>query len=63
MNKRELKLFTREWTDHNIARKGVVVLVHGYSFHSAYFEPVASRLVAEGVNALTQGQGRTEYAI
>lgn len=48
VNSKGLKLFTREWTHGKVAWNGIIVLVHGYSFQSAYFETFAGRLVAEG---------------
>lgn len=41
VNSKGLKLFTREWTHGKVAWNGIIVLVHGYSFHSAYFETFA----------------------
>ena len=57
-----LKIFTRSWSSQGSPR-GVVVLVHGFNAHSAYYSWVAEQFAASGlaVYALDlRGRGRSE---
>jgi alpha-beta hydrolase superfamily lysophospholipase len=57
-----LKIFTRAWRPAGKPR-GVVVLVHGFNSHSAYYGWVAEQLNAKGLSAYAldlRGRGRSD---
>lgn len=59
----DYKIFTRSWHPTNGDPRAVVVLVHGFNSHSAYFEWVAEQLVSNGIAAHAldlRGRGKSD---
>ncbi|KAK9828828.1 hypothetical protein WJX72_002292 [[Myrmecia] bisecta] len=57
-----LELFRRQWTPTVVSSKAAVLLVHGFSWHSGYFNELADTLTQQGyvVHAFDlQGHGRS----
>ncbi|KAL4855383.1 Caffeoylshikimate esterase [Chlorella vulgaris] len=62
-NGRGLKLCVRVWAPSGTAVKAVLVLVHGFTWHSLYFSEFAAKAAAQGVEVVSfdlQGHGRSE---
>jgi len=57
------KLFIRSWKLINQAPKAILLMQHGYTFHSAYFQPFASKLCEQGIEVLAMdlvGHGKSD---
>ncbi|KAK9901687.1 hypothetical protein WJX75_008382 [Coccomyxa subellipsoidea] len=66
INGQKLRLFSRRWKVSGQAARAAVVLVHGFSWHSAYFQELAEALSEAGYAVSTydlqdnKGHGRSD---